>query len=48
MEKCPSDDVLKKSINGATYVELEDAKIMQHEIGHDNSIKITLDYDGSE
>ena len=38
MEVCPSDDVLKMCLHGATYVELEDAMQMQYEIGEDKCI----------
>ena len=45
MEVCPSDDVLKKCLQGATYVELEDAMQLQYEIGEGKCIQIALDPD---
>ena len=40
-----SDDGIEKCVEGATYVGLEDSMHMQHEIGEDNCIKVTLDMD---
>ena len=48
LKNCPSDRILQKCLHGATYVELEDAMIIQREIGSDNTIKITLDGNNNE
>ena len=39
----PTDDMLKKCVEGATYVGLEDSMSMQHDIGEDNCIQVVLD-----
>ena len=43
MTSGPSDDVMKKCLHGATYVGLEDALLMQYEVGQDKSIKVLCD-----
>ena len=44
MEACPSDDVMKRCLSGATYVTLEDAMSLQHEVGQDKTLKVTCDH----
>ena len=44
----PSDEIIKKCLVGATYVSLEDALLLQHEVGEDKSIKIISSGAGSD
>ena len=44
----PPEDVMDKCRNGATYIDMEDEMLMQHEIGSDKNIKVICDEDSSD
>ena len=43
----PSQDMMNKCREGATYVDIEDTLMMQHEIGNDQMIKVIYDGENS-
>lgn len=40
----PSQEIIDKCLIGAIYIELEDAMVLQHEIGSDNIINVLCDH----
>ena len=44
----PPENVMDKCRNGSTYIDMEDALLMQHEIGSDKNIKVICDEDSSD